>query len=206
VLSLLLIFLIGISRLYLAVHFPQDVILGWLIGFLLVWIFLRVEKPVAAWFSNQSLPLAVFVLFVISLSMLLVGLLIRSISSDWQIPVAWLENARLAFPEEDLINPFKFSGLLLTSGVFFGLSAGALWLSTRAGFNAKGSWGRRILRYLVGVVGVAILWFGLGSLLPEEAGTLGYVLSYLLYTVIGLWISALAPLLFLRLKLAEANK
>ena len=138
--------------------------------------------------------------------MLLVGLLIRSISSDWQIPVAWVENARLAFPEEDLINPFKFSGLLLTSGVFFGLSAGALWLSTRAGFNAKGSWGRRILRYLVGVVGVAILWFGLGSLLPEEAGTLGYVLSYLLYTVIGLWISALAPLLFLRLKLAEANK
>lgn len=206
VLSLLLIFLIGISRLYLAVHFPQDVILGWLIGFLLVWIFLRVEKPVAAWFSNQSLPIAVFVLFVISISMLLVGLLIRSITSDWQIPVTWVENARLAFPEEEIINPFKFSGLLLTSGVFFGLSAGALWLSSRGGFNARGSWGRRILRYLVGVVGVAILWFGLGSLLPEEAGTFGYALSYLLYTVIGLWISALAPLLFLRLKLAEANK
>ena len=205
VLSLLLIFLIGISRLYLAVHFPQDVILGWMIGFLLVWIFLRIEKPVTAWFSSQTLPLAVFVLFVISISMLLVGLLIRSITSDWQIPAAWVENARLAFPEEELINPFKFSGLLLTSGVFFGLSAGALWLSKRGGFNARGSWGRRILRYLLGVVGVAILWFGLGSLLPEDAGTSGYVLSYLLYAVIGLWISAIAPLVFLRLKLSEAN-
>jgi membrane-associated phospholipid phosphatase len=205
VLSLLLIFLIGLSRLYLAVHFPQDVILGWLIGFLLVWIFLRVEKPVAAWFSSQSLPLAVFVLFVISISMLLVGLLIRSITSDWQIPAAWLENARLAFPEEEPINPFKFSGMLLTSGVFFGLSAGALWLSKRGGFNARGSWGRRILRYLLGVVGVAILWFGLGSLLPEDAGTLGYVLSYLLNAVIGFWISALAPLIFLRINLAEPN-
>jgi len=205
VLSLLLIFLIGISRLYLAVHFPQDVILGWMIGFLLVWIFLRIEKPVTAWFSSQTLPLAVFVLFVISISMLLVGLLIRSITSDWQIPAAWVENARLAFPEEELINPFKFSGQLLTSGVFFGLSAGALWLSKRGGFNARGSWGRRILRYLLGVVGVAILWFGLGSLLPEDAGTSGYVLSYLLYAVIGLWISAIAPLVFLRLKLSEAN-
>jgi membrane-associated phospholipid phosphatase len=204
VLSLLLIFLIGISRMYLAVHFPQDVILGWLIGFLLVWIFLRVEKPVAAWFSNQFLPIAVFVLFVISISMLFFGLLIRSISSDWQLPVAWLENARVAFPGEDPINPFRFSGLLRTSGVFFGLSAGALWLSTRGGFNAKGSWGRRILRYLVGVVGVAILWFGLGSLLPEDAGTISYVLSYLLYSVIGLWISALAPLIFLRINLADS--
>jgi acid phosphatase family membrane protein YuiD len=204
-LSLLLIFLIGVSRMYLAVHFPQDVILGWVIGFLLVWIFLRVEKPVAAWFSSQSLPLAVFVLFVISISMLLVGLLIRSITSDWQIPAAWLENARLAFPEEEPINPFKFSGMLLTSGVFFGLSAGALWLSKRGGFNARGSWGRRILRYLLGVVGVAILWFGLGSLLPEDAGTLGYVLSYLLNAVIGFWISALAPLIFLRINLAEPN-
>lgn len=205
VLSLLLIFLIGISRIYLAVHFPQDVILGWLIGFLLVWIFLRVEKPVTAWFSSQSLPQAVSVLFVISISMLLIGLLIRSITSDWQIPAAWVENARLAFPEEEPINPFKFSGLLLTSGVFFGLSAGALWLSKRGGFNARGSWGRRILRYLLGVVGVAILWFGLGSLLPEDSGTFGYVLSYLLYAVIGLWISAIAPLVFLRLKLSEAK-
>jgi hypothetical protein len=54
------------------------------------------------------------------------------------------------------------------------------------------------------VVGVAILWFGLGSLLPEDAGTISYVLSYLLYSVIGLWISALAPLIFLRINLADS--
>ena len=190
---------------YLAVHFPQDVILGWLIGFLLVWIFLRFEKPVGDWFSNQSLSVSILVLFVISISMLLLGLLLRSLAGSWQIPAAWIENSRLAFPEEETINPFKFSGLLLTSGVFFGLSSGALWLSKRGGFNARGSWGRRILRYLLGVVGVAILWFGLGSLLPEDAGTLGYVLSYLLNAVIGFWISALAPLIFLRINLAEPN-
>ena len=99
--SLLLIFLIGVSRIYLAVHFPQDVILGWLIGFLLVWLFLRFEKPVAAWFSTQTLPVSILVLFVISISMLLLGLLLRSLVGSWQIPAAWIENARFAFPEEE---------------------------------------------------------------------------------------------------------
>jgi hypothetical protein len=195
--------LIGVSRIYLAVHVPQDVIMGWLIGFILVWLFLRFEKPVAGWFSAQTLPVSILVLFAISISMLLLGLLLRSLVGGWQIPAAWIENARVAFPEEETINPLKISGLLLSSGVFFGLSSGVLWLSTRGGFSAKGNWGRRILRFLVGVVGVAILWFGLGSLIPEEPGMVGYVLSYLLFALIGFWISALAPVIFLRLKLAE---
>jgi membrane-associated phospholipid phosphatase len=201
--ALLLIFFIGISRIYLAVHFPQDVILGWLVGFLLVWLFLRFEKPVTAWFSTQTFPVSILVLFVISISMLMLGLLLRSLAGNWQIPATWIENARLAFPEEEKINPLKLSGLLLSTGVFFGLSSGALWLSTRGGFSAKGNWGRKVFRFLVGVVGVAILWFGLGSLLPEEPGLVGYVLSYLLFAVIGFWISALAPAIFLRLRLAE---
>ena len=203
VLSLLLIFLISLSRIYLAVHFPQDVLLGWLIGFLLVWLFLRFELPVAAWFRSQSLPVSVLVLFVISILMLMLGLFFRSLASSWQIPAEWIENARLAFPEEETINPFKFSGLLLTSGVFFGLTVGALFLSTQGGFSAAGDWWRRILRFVIGVVGVAILWFGLGSFLPDEPGMVGNVLAYILYVVIGLWISALAPLIFLRLKIAE---
>jgi membrane-associated phospholipid phosphatase len=201
-LSLVLIFFIGISRIYLAVHFPQDVLLGWLVGFTLVWVFMRVEKPITAWFSNQTLFFSIILLFLLSIALLAAGLLVRSIASGWQLPASWIENARLAFPKEEPINPFSYSGLLLSSGAFFGLSAGALWLSRQGGFDAKGDWGLRGLRYLVGVAGVAILWFGIGSLLPEQAGVMGDILSYLLYVLIGFWVSALAPLLFLRLKLA----
>jgi membrane-associated phospholipid phosphatase len=203
--ALLVIFFIGISRLYLAVHFPHDVILGWVVGFLLVWIFLKFEKPVAAWFTKQKLPFAILALFAISLLMLLVGFLLRSLNSGWQIPAVWIENASIAFPVEDIIDPLNIFSFLLSSGVFFGLSAGALWLSSRGGFSAKGNWGLRILRYLIGVAGVAVLWFGIVPILPDPIGWFGYALNYFLFALIGFWISALAPLVFLRFELATPN-
>jgi membrane-associated phospholipid phosphatase len=203
--SLIAIFLIGISRIYLAVHFPHDVILGWIIGFILVGLFLRLEKPMTSWFAKQKLATGILAVFAFSLLILAIGLLVREINIGWQLPQAWIENARLAFPLEDPIDPFRISSLLLTTGVLFGLSAGGYWISTRGGFNAKGIWWKRILRFVVGVVGVVILWRGLGAIIPEPINYLGYALYYLQYALIGLWVSLLAPMLFVGLNLAESR-
>jgi hypothetical protein len=205
VIALILIFLIGVSRIYLAVHFPHDVIVGWIVGFLIVWVFLRVEKPVADWLANQTLGISILAAFTFSIVILILGLIVRTIAIEWQLPQTWVENARLAFPDEELINPFKVSSLMRTCGALFGFSAGALWLSARGGFSARGSWWQRIARFLIGMVGVAILWIGLGAIIPEPENVLGYSLYYTWYAVIGFWLSALAPAIFIRLNLAQTK-
>jgi len=109
------------------------------------------------------------------------------------------------YPDEELIDPFKVSSLMRTCGALFGFSAGALWLSARGGFSARGSWWQRIARFLIGMVGVAILWIGLGAIIPEPENVLGYSLYYTWYAVIGFWLSALAPAIFIRLNLAQTK-
>ncbi len=203
VICLIFIFLIGVSRIYLAVHFPQDVLLGWIVGFIILWVFLRVEKPVTEWFVNQNLAIRILTAFAFSIGIVIVGLIVRTATIDWQIPQAWVENAKLAFPLEELIDPFEISSLMQTCGGLFGLTGGALWLSARGGFSSRGNWWKRTLRFLIGVVGVLFLWKGLGAVIPELDNFFGYALYYLWYTVIGFWISALAPLVFLRFNLAQ---
>ena len=203
VISFTLIFLIGISRIYLAVHFPKDVILGWMIGFVLVWAFLRLENPIIEWLENRSLSLRIISVLIVSLILLFLGVLVNISLANWQIPAVWVENAHLAFPLEELIDPQDLSGLLAATGALFGFAAGAVWLSARGGFDARGNWWKRVLRFLLGVVGVGILYVGLSAVIPDQNYWVVYIASYLEFALIGFWISALAPLIFLRLKLAE---
>ena len=47
---------IGLSRLYLGVHFLHDVLFGWLLGLVVIWVFIKTEDRVAAWANGQSIP------------------------------------------------------------------------------------------------------------------------------------------------------
>jgi hypothetical protein len=202
----IVIFLIGLSRIYLAVHFPHDVLFGWVIGIVFLLIFLRLEKPVLNWIKRYSTGAQIAISFLSSMLFISIYLVARLSLGAWTLPKEWIDIAGTAFPENLPINPLSISGFLANPGAFFGLAAGWIWISSLGGFTTRDMWWKLILRYLVGVVGVLILYLGLGAIFPKTETLLAYFLRYLRYALIGFWSAGLAPWLFVKLKLASQLK
>jgi hypothetical protein len=205
---LALVLLVGVSRMYLGVHFPTDVFAGWAIGAIMLALLLYLEPPVTAWFRQWSRTQQIAMLFVGSVLLILVGAWISSVvEANWDLPVAWARNAAEQAPD-DPIAPLSIDSLITSSSALFGLTAGALWFASYGKFDAGGPWYKRLGRYLVGVAGVFVLWQGLDllfALLASEGTPAGYALQYIRYGAIGIWISALGPMAFLRLRLVEGE-
>ena len=199
---IVLIFLVGISRLYLAVHFPHDVLLGWLVGAIMLWIFLALTKPVTAWIKQRRLSAQILIILAFSLALALIGFLSRLAATSFEMPGEWVAAAAASFPEEDPINPLDISGFISNAGAFFGLAAGACWIKTLGGYNASGSVAQRFGRYVLGALGVITIYLGLRAIFPQGETWLPYLLRFIRYGLIGLWVTALAPLLFIKIRLA----
>jgi len=184
-------------------HFMHDVILGWLMGLAILLLFLRFWDPVATWLKQKSLPQQLMVAFITSLLMIVVGVLSSAPMNAYVFPAEWTTNALRAGPMPD---PVSIEGIFTSAGSLFGLAAGAAWIAFRGGYQASGPVEKRALRYVIGLVGIMILWFGLGQVFPRGETFLPLILRYIRYSLVGLWIIAGAPWLFFHFKLADQPK
>ena len=203
--AIVLIFLIGISRVFLGVHFVADMLVGWMVGAVLLCALLRWEKRILAWFKHHPFFEQILIILAFSLIMILAGASIRLILqtlADWSVPADWVLLARKAKPDEELINPLSLDDLLSAAGVFFGFTFGGLLIQKAGGFDAGGVWWKRVLRFALGILGVFLIYYFLGQAFPDGETLEAFGLRYLRYALIGLWIAYLAPMLFVRLNLA----
>ncbi|MGV8026464.1 MAG: phosphatase PAP2 family protein [Anaerolineaceae bacterium] len=202
IITAVIIFLIGISRIFLGVHFTSDVLVGWILGAILLIIFLHLEKRVNGWVKGLPFGHFVLIMFLISLLVIVVNTFIIQANADWQIPSAWIKNATASAPDGNL-DPLNLENTIIKAAMLFGLTTGAVWLNRKGGFDAGGVWWQRLVRFFIGITGVLILWSGLDQIFPDSPNLLGFTLLYVRYALTVAWISVGAPCLFLKLGLAE---
>jgi hypothetical protein len=135
--------------------------------------------------------------FAISAAMILVGLLVLVSIAGTPDPEQWANFSREAR------NPIHYFTL---AGAFFGVVTGYALMWRFARFQTAGSAGQRIGRYLLGMAGVLAFYIGLDqafAMLAADETLLGYLLRYIRYSTATLWITFLAPWVFLKLRLAK---
>jgi len=198
--AFLLVFIIGISRVFLGAHFVGDILLGWLIGLVLLGLFLRYWDTVVNWAKKLPTGTQILYAFLLSLGLVVIGALIVAANSDFVIPEEWLVNASRI--EGNVISPLSLSDILTSAGTLFGMLSGVALLAPRGGWQVSGSFMKRVLRYIVGFVGIMVIWYGLGEVFPRGETILPYALRYIRYSLLGFWLAAGAPMIFTKLKLS----
>ncbi|MCS7220566.1 MAG: phosphatase PAP2 family protein [Anaerolineae bacterium] len=188
-LAVLIIALVAFSRIYIGVHFPQDVVGGLLIGvaFLIAYLFLA--PRLGAWLARQTVSLQVALAILIPLAL-------------WLIHPA--EQHTLA-GETTLSYP---SGTMAGNmGFLIGISLGFLAEQRFVRFRVGGPWWQRLLRLALGAAIVLFFWQGLKAFIPDGLSAVWIAtLRLIRYTLAGMAAAWWAPWLFVRLGLAERQR
>lgn len=167
VLAVLLVVLIGFSRVYLGVHFPTDVVAGWALGGAMLWLHLRHADAVAA----------------------------RLAAAGCGAQLAIALGVSALFVAFYLLLP-RTPYVVGAGGLFFGAAAGISlcrrWLRAPEG----GAPWQRALRYVIGLA-VLLTWLAQsGKWVPEQRELAWFVIVYANNAVAGLWLTFGAPALF----------
>lgn len=177
VLSLALIGLVGLSRVYIGVHWLGDVVAGWAVGILLLIALWRLEEPIHSFLSKYNPNLQYLGLVIFGLGAMI------------------LTEALSPVTAEGLEANFGPNG-----GLIIGLGIGLALEKRYVNFEITPKHGEKwrvALRVILGLVMVFAIAASLSSVLPEEVYWMGAI-QYALVTVsvIFIW-----PFLFKKLGL-----
>lgn len=171
---------VGVSRIYLGVHFAGDVLGGWVLGIGLLLVLARLEAPVSAWLGRRSFGQRLGLSAAAAAVIVVVGVVTLLAVSGSPDPAAWARFSTEARSLGDFVS---------ASGSIFGLCAG-LALTARAGIVLEGaSRKKRAIRFGLALAGALVFWLGLKLVFPTEPEALGQVLRWVRYALTTGWLA-----------------
>lgn len=172
---------IAFSRIYLAVHYPADVLVGLLLGALFLWIALRVEPWLSDWYGRLKTGQVIAFAALLSIGSLLL------------------------LPTGGGLWPFETGAT--EAGLIFGVLVGLDAEKRRVRFSVAGSAVQKLLRYLVGLVVIVLVWGGLRATfgLVDAGHLIDSGLRIIRYALLGFTVTWWLPALFVRVGLARAE-
>jgi membrane-associated phospholipid phosphatase len=190
--------LMGLSRIYLGVHFVHDVLAGYLIASLVLTGYFVWLRYFARNFEKRILGYRLLVVVLIPFLLTLIYVAIRLVIGEPDMTLPW----RDFIAEAELEG---YEGMATAVGSLLGIGIGMTLEGSWVRFLVGGAMWKRVLRYLVGIAITVALWAGLRILFDVESLWLAIPLRVLRYFLVTLWAGYYAPLAFVRLRLAEAE-
>jgi membrane-associated phospholipid phosphatase len=180
--AVLLILMISLSRMVLGVHFPQDLLGGWIIGLVVLALYSWAEPRVAVWLGRQRRGLQASL--AVAFPLLLVLLHPADTAGLW--------------PAEGALTP---------AGAMIGLGLGVVMERAWVRFEAGGPGSRRVLRLALGLLIAVAFYAGPKLLLPADmAYPAEATVRLVRYGLLG-WVVAFGcPWLFVKLGLAPQEE
>ena len=187
-----------LSRIYLGVHFVHDVLAGLLLAALLLGGYAIWQRRFAVNLDKRILGQKLLIVIAVPILFAVIYIIVRLGIGEPDMSVAWRSFIPAAERE-------GVDAMVTAVSTLVGFGIGVLFEASRVRFQASGPIWKRIIRYVVGMVGTLAIWYGLREIFPEDPLWLGLSLRFVRYLLTLLWVAYYAPAVFVWLKLADAE-
>jgi len=196
---------VGLSRAHLGVHFPSQIITGWLLGMAVIICFIRFESVVLAWFNKFGLLNQLLLVLACSVLIFGTGTIFLIMLNGWEMPSDWIRNASVYLPLDKAgLKSYGMASVAGNTGSFLGVATGAIMMARKGTFIVTGEWWIRILRLVLGLICMILLYAGLQYISPDKSMPGAYAICrFIGFYLIALSAVFLIPLLLIRLNLLK---